>query len=170
MTALPLSPWPPFASAFGQAYFKRMAQLYNCLRAVGFENPAAVGILANADMESAFQPGAVGDTDTAFNIFQWHWDPRGKAILAATGIDVRKETSPAKIVAALCWELRGPYLATRTTINLATTGADAAGKFCDTFEGAGAADAHARRQDDAVRIETFLADNMLWVLAQGMGD
>ncbi len=165
----PLPAWPTLDSAFGKAFFTRMAQLYNCLRAQGLENPACVGILANADMESAFQPGAVGDTDTAFNVFQWHWSPRGENILARTGIDVRKETSPGRIVAALCFELDTTYPFVLAAIKGATTGADAAGKFCDSFEGAGAPDAHQRRQDDALRIEQFLAENAPWVAAQGMG-
>jgi hypothetical protein len=166
----PLPDWPALDSPFGQAYFTRMAHLYNCLIKAGFHNPAAVGIIANADMESAIEPTAVGDEGNAFNIFQWWWAPRGMAILQGCGVDVRTETRMDQIVAALTWELAYPYATTFTAVSAATTGADAAGKFCDMFEGASAPGAHQRRQDDALRIETFLADNMTWVLAQGIGD
>ncbi len=165
----PLPAWPTLDSAFGAAFFGRMAQLYNCLRREGFQNPAAVGILANADMESAFRPGVVGDGGTAYSVFQWHWSPRGTAILAGTGIDVRTETSPGAIVRALVFELNSTYRPVLQALNAATTGADAAGKFCDGFEGAGAPGAHQRRQDDALRIEEFLARNAQWVAAQGVG-
>src|ERR1035437_9088542 len=94
--ALTLPVWPPAANYF----FNRAAQTYNAWIALGVSVPFAIAMVTNAEFESAFKWNAVGDHDQAFNFYQWHWNPRGMAILAATGTDVRREQSIKRIVDA----------------------------------------------------------------------
>ena len=133
----------------------------------------AIGFLANGDMESDFEPEAVGDNDTAFNVAQWHWNPRGSAIFKATGIDVRDETDFDQIVSAIWWELVGAdgrpgvEAAAYAKILPCTTGAEAARQVCAYYEGAGAAEAAERRAADGNFWSTFVSRNLAWVEAQG---
>ena len=53
-------------------------QIYDFLKSHGFNTAAAVGILANIEMESNFNPNAKGDyvngSATSYGICQWHND------------------------------------------------------------------------------------------------
>ena len=108
-----LPPWPLAADPM----WSRAAQVYNALWAKCPENPFVIAALANGYMESRFETWVVGDQGHAFNIWQWWWEPRGAAIFAATGIDVRSERSIAKVCEALWWELNSyPYAASLAAI------------------------------------------------------
>ena len=154
---------PPAKPAFDPAnpapYWIAAAQIYNGLRGCSAPIPMTVGALANADMESAFKPGAVGDRDTAFNIWQWHWSPRGERILAGTGIDVRHEASIKKICSALWWELNNVYPNQLVMLKAFKVSGMAARYFCTFIEGAGATDAASRREQDAEILDVWVAKN-----------
>ena len=48
------------------------AKIGNCLISAGFTPAQAVGMLANIQQESGYDPGAVGDGGTSFGLCQWH--------------------------------------------------------------------------------------------------
>lgn len=165
----PLPQWPVFNAASPNAFFVRAAQVYNNLTAAHFTMPAKVGLMVNADMESDFESWAVGDQDQSFSIWQWKWNPRGMAIAAGIGIDVRTERSIPKIVQALVWELTHVFPSLDIALMQAQTGEESTGLVCAKFEMAGAADALARRVLDAPRVEVFIADNIAWIESMGLG-
>jgi hypothetical protein len=101
----------------------------------------AIGFVANVCREDAFDIEAIGDKDTAFNIGQWHWQPRGANILAGCGIDVRTCTLENALV-AMHWELtRGNEQAAWAKIKACATAESAAQAICEYFERAGAKNA-----------------------------
>jgi hypothetical protein len=158
-TILPV--WPPAANYF----FNRAAQTYNAWIALGVSGNFAIAMVTQAEFESAFKWNAVGDKDQAFNFYQNHWNPRGMAILAATGIDLRKEQSIKRIVAAAWWELNNTEKKARDAIATATSAHNAAVAACVLFEGAGAANAAERRGLGAQRWETWIAANTDFIAA-----
>lgn len=157
MVELPV--WPPV----GHPFFTKAAQVYNAWKALGVSNPFALAMTTQAEFESAFQSSAVGDQGTAYNIYQWHWVPRGQSILAATGIDVRTETSLSRIVSAAWWELNHTETKARDAIAAATTAHDASVAACTLFEGAGAPMAAERRGVGAERWATWIDKNASFV-------
>jgi hypothetical protein len=106
-------------------------------------DPVAVGFVANADREDAFDVAAVGDRDMAYNIGQWHWQPRGAAILNGCGIDVRT-CSLENALVAMHWELTNVEQAAFAAIKSCATPESAAQAICRYYERAGAANALAR--------------------------
>ena len=163
---LPLPQKPVFDPVTPMSYYVRAAKLYNAWRRRGVGDAFAVGMVAQADMEAAFRTDVVGDRDQAFGPYQWHWRPRGQAILAATRIDVRHEDDLDRVVEAAWWELNHTEKKAFAAISKASTAADAARAACTLFEGAGAADAAERRAQDAEFWATFFARNLAWVRAQ----
>ena len=151
---LPLPPWPHV----GDPFWIRAAQVYNAYFSATKRDPLSIGALANLYMESALKTGVVGDNDTAFNLEQWHGD-RVARILADTGIDVRRETSIARVIEASLWELRNVYPTVYGALQACTTAADAARLFCVKIEGAGAVGAAERRALAADYLVTWVADN-----------
>ena len=155
---LPARPGP------GDLYWGRLARIYNALR-VQFENPGAIGALANADMESSGETTAVGDNDTAYNLWQWHWNPRGISILDGCKIDVRVERSPTAVVQALMWELKNKFPHLLEELHGATSAEDAASAFCSGFEFAGASQAMLRRRLDAAWLTVWVSENDAFIKA-----
>ena len=153
--------WPPASNSM----WARAAEIVNALRAKGAENPLIIAALANGYAESAVTPKIVGDNDEAFSIWQWHWSPRGERILAGCGVDVRSETSIAKLVDALWWEIGTVFPETLAKLKSAMTGEDAARIFCAEFEGAGAANAAERRVTEAAYLAVWLAKNESFIAA-----
>lgn len=171
MTPLPQK--PIFDPAKPALYYIHAAKFYNALRRAGLSIPNAIGFVANADLESAFRSNVVGDKGTAYGICQWHFEPRGAAILAATGIDVRVESDFDRIVQAIMWELVGsngnPGVESHAyaEITACDTSASSAAAVCAYFEGAGAAEAEERRMADGNFWSAFVGHNFAWVQAQG---
>ena len=159
--ALTLPVWPPA----GNPFFSRAAQVFNAWIDLGSPVPYAIAMLTQAEFESAFKWNAVGDKDTAFNMYQWHWNPRGVAILAATGIDVRKEQSIKRIVAAADWELSHVLKKARDAMLAATNPHDASIAACKLFEGAGAPNAAERRGFGADRWAAWIPQNAGFIKA-----
>jgi hypothetical protein len=153
--ALTLPVWPPA----GNVFFNRAAQTYNAWIAVGVSRTFAIAMVTQAEFESAFKWNAVGDHDQAFNFYQWHWNPRGIDILVDTGIDVRKEQSIKRIVAAAWWELNTVEKKACAAIAAAANAHDASIAACKLFEGAGAENAAERRGLGADRWSTWFAAN-----------
>lgn len=157
-----LSEWPPV----GNVFFQRAALLYNEWLAVPVSRTFAIGMITQAEFESAFKIGAIGDFDTAFNLYQWHWSGRGNVIYSETGIDIRTEANFKKLVAAAWWEMNNTrYTKARDAILAARTEADAAIAACIYFEGAGAEDAAERRGAGAERWSAWIADNAAFITA-----
>jgi hypothetical protein len=88
-------------------------EAYDFWRANGLSRQAALGVVANEDVESAgFKIHAPGDYNPrtgkyeARGAFQWHEDRRD-AILKATGIDVwSNKTTHRQMLEAALWELK----------------------------------------------------------------
>ncbi len=79
-------------------------ETYNMVIAAGGTREMALGIIANEDQESGFNPGARGDGGAGVSSFQWHPD-RQRAILQGTGIDVTDPNiSHTDAVRAMLWE------------------------------------------------------------------
>lgn len=179
LSPTPLPKWPPFDPSNPSPYFVSAAQIYNAWIRRKVSVPFAIAMVTMAELESGFKVGAIGDRGMAYSIMQWWWIPRGAAILKATGIDVRTETSIDKIVEAAFWEMNGPLHHARDVIAAAKNAADAARAASLLYEGAsGAAISGAtvderraaeadRRAKEATRWTVFLADNRAWVEAQG---
>jgi hypothetical protein len=147
--------WPPS----GNVFFQNAARCFNKWIALGLNPTVAYGLVANAEAESAFEVKAVGDNDTAYGVYQWHWTPRGAAILAATGIDVRSDPKIENHVAAAYWELTHLFAASWAQIQQAKTALDAGSLVCTMYERAGAAFAVERRGAMAERWLAYFAAN-----------
>lgn len=160
-TTLKIPEWPPVGSPF----FVRAAQVFNEWKLFGVSDDFAIAMLTNAEFESSLDPAAVGDNDTAYNLHQWHWVPRGWDIFAATRIDLRTETVIGKIVSAAWWELNNKEQKARDAILAATTAEDATRAACALFEGAGAANAVKRRALGATRWKQWIAENATFMAA-----
>ena len=159
---IPLPKWPLASNIF----FVRAAQLYNEWLAVPVSRPFAIGMLTQAEFESAFKVDAIGDSGTAYNLYQWHWSGRGNVILSGTGIDIRTETNFKRLVAAAWWEMNNTrYTKARDAILAAATEVDAAIAACTYFEGAGAEDAAERRGAGAERWGSWIAGNAAFIAA-----
>ena len=173
MSPAPLPPKPAFSEANPPVYYVTAARVFNAWRRRRVSDAFAVGMLAQADMESAFRTDLVGDHGQAYSMYQWHWVPRGQAILNATGVDVRNERNVDRIVEAAWWELAGAHgmgEVERRAFQLLKSAPDAAfaaRAACTYFEGAGAADAAERRAHDAEFWATWVQRNLSWVAAQG---
>ena len=162
---LPLPGKPPFDLKNPHPYWITAAKVYNGLFSLSRRNPFSISGLANADMESAFKPSAVGDKGTAFGLWQHHWVPRGAKILAGTGIDVRIETDPFTCCRALWWELNNTrsYSRALSLMLQTSTVSIACPIFTAQIEGAGAPDAGARRVQDALLLSRWVADNPVFL-------
>ena len=152
---LSLPVWPPLDNAF----FGNAARCWNRWRTLGASENAAYGTIANHEAECAFHIGAIGDQGRAFGLGQWWWTPRGAAILAATGIDVRTEKSIIRQVDAAYWEITHVYSVAWTKIQAAGTVEIAGELVCTLWEQAGSPNAMQRRGLMANRWQTFFAAN-----------
>jgi len=137
----PPPPWPPAGSPF----FSLAARCMNKWLALGAPWIAAVGMVANGQAECGFNVTLVGDQDRAFGLQQWWWEPRGAAILAATGIDVRHDPLIERHVEAAWWELQNAYKKVWAEACAAATVNAAAQLICMDYEGASAPFAAVRR-------------------------
>lgn len=111
---------------------------YQFWRKKGLSREGALGMVANEEGESGFDPHNVGDGGSAGGSFQWH-KPRRDQILAGTGIDVwSKDTSHADMLKAAHWEMtQGPDRQARQAwdaLNQAATPADAAAAGVKYYE------------------------------------
>ncbi len=118
----------------------------------------AIGFVANADRETSLDPTAIGDDDTAFNIGQWHWQPRGEAILKGCGIDVRTASLENALI-AMHWELTTTETAAWAKIEACTTAETAAQSICEYYERAGAQNALARSAALAMMWAAYFAQS-----------
>lgn len=80
--------------------------MYRTIRQAGLPPAAAIGILANVQQESNFNPAARGDGGRAAGYFQ-HWPDRRNAILKATGIDMANPNlSGGDAARGMLWEMQ----------------------------------------------------------------
>ena len=68
---------PAFDPANPAPYWIAAAQIYNGLRGCSAPIPMTVALWRTQTWKVRSSPGAVGDSDTAFNIWQWHCNGRG---------------------------------------------------------------------------------------------
>jgi hypothetical protein len=159
---LTLPKWPSASSIF----FIHAAQTYNAWMALGVSRAFAIGLgVTQAEFESWFTWSANGDNHEAFNFYQWHWQPRGLSILAATQIDVRKEQSIRRIVDAAWWELNHTHIKARDAVNAAASINESAFVACKLYEGAGAKNAPQRRALGGDRWDSWFTENAAFVAA-----
>lgn len=151
--ALTLPSWPTNNT---DPFFAHATTIYEAWLNLGVSVPFAIAMVTQAEFESGFETSAIGDSGSAFNLYQWHW-ARGETILAETGIDVRSETDLTKVIAAAYWELNHTEIAAREAIVSAGTAADASREACILFEGAGAPGAADRRALGAERWSVHFA-------------
>ncbi len=64
--------------------------IWDFWKSKGVSDELAASWVGNAEGETSLYPEQRGDAGKGLGISQWHWEPRGKAILEKTGIDVRK--------------------------------------------------------------------------------
>ena len=119
MTAVIIPAWPPASHPM----WVRVAQIVNALRAKGAQNPLIIAAITNGYAESTDKPLVVGDHGQSFGPWQDKWVPRGQRIFDKTGIDVRTETSLARLVDAMWWELENVFPKTLAKLRAATTAA-----------------------------------------------
>lgn len=80
--------------------------MYRTIRQAGLPPAAAIGILANVQQESNFNPAARGDGGKAAGYFQ-HWPARRAAILRGTGIDMANpKLSGGDAARGMLWEMQ----------------------------------------------------------------
>lgn len=151
--ALPL--WPPA----GNHFFILAARALNKWLALGVPARIAYAMIAQGEAECAFKLTAIGDKGVAYGLHQWHWTPRGAAIFAATGIDVRSEPMIEQHVAAAYWELTHLFATSWAKILAAPTALQAGEMACKLWEGAGAFEAAERRGMMAERWLSYFAHN-----------
>jgi hypothetical protein len=122
-------------------------------------NMFSIAAVANADRETSLNPKAVGDSDTAFNLWQWH-TARRAAIKLKTGIDVWDQTA-ASALAAMKWEMGegGTYHSAFLKITACTTPETASVAWCESYEIASAANAVSRSQSLATAWAIFFQGN-----------
>ena len=147
-TLATLEEWPP-KSAYPW-FYDNMTLVFETFQKLSGSNVIACGLTAQAEAESSYKLGVVGDEGTAFGLFQWHGD-RAAAILNGCGIDV-KTASPDKQAEAVWWELNHLEMGALEHIRAANTAADAAREACEFYERAGAPGAEAKRAAMAERL------------------
>lgn len=157
---LPLPPWPHV----GDPFWIRAAMVYNSYFSATKRDPFSIGALANLYMESMLKTGVIGDHGSAFNMEQWHRD-RVARIMAKTGIDVRTETSIARVIEASLWELQNVYGHAYAELLACTKASDAARLFCTKIEGASAKGAADRRALAADHLALWVAENGAFIAA-----
>lgn len=111
---------------------------YKFWRSMGLSREGALGMVANEEGESGFDPHNVGDGGSAGGSFQWHKTRRDQ-ILNGTGIDVwSKDTSHQDMLKAAHWEMtQGPDRQARQAwdaLNNASTPAEAAAAGVKYYE------------------------------------
>lgn len=146
--------WPPI----GNEFFNLAARVMNKWLSLGVSQTVALGLLANAEAECAFDIAAIGDHDRAFGLYQW-WTNRVLVILANTKIDVRSDPLIEHHVEAAWWELNNPYVQVWVEILNSKTANEAAQAICTLYEGASALNAAIRRGAMADRWDAFFAAN-----------
>lgn len=155
---IPLPTWPPTSNIF----FDNAKEVFDAFKSFGLANPGALGMVAQAEAESAFEITAAGDhvngEPTAFGLFQHHGD-RIAAIRKATGIDIASFPPIADQCRAAWWELQKYPSLGLAQLRAATTAMEGGIAGCQFFERAGAADAAERRGALAERWAAFAAKN-----------
>lgn len=113
-------------------------EMYRTIRQSGLSPAAAIGILANVQQESNFNPASRGDSGNAAGYFQ-HWPDRRRAILAGSGIDMANpKLSAGDAARGMLWEMQhGSDVGARRAYKLlqnATSPEEAAKIFSQFYE------------------------------------
>lgn len=102
------------------------------LTAKGWTREQAIGVAANIEQESRYNPAAVGDGGKAYGIAQWHPD-RQANFEKAMGKSIRGSSIDDQ-VSFIDWELRNTEKAAGNRLRSASTAADAAAIFSEHYE------------------------------------
>lgn len=127
---------------------------YNFWKSKGLTHEQAMGLVANEQAESGFDPKARGDGGKAHGLFQHHPDRR-QAILNGTGIDISTADRKQQLEAAH-WELtRGQEKKAWNALKGAKTTAEATDIITRQYERPGDKDGEsAKRQKAAAGLES----------------
>jgi hypothetical protein len=160
---LPIPAWPDPSSPEGLRFFDGANSCLILWIAKGVSMPFALGMIAQAEAESSFDPNAMGDypnhdhtkAPTAFGLYQLHSD-RLAAIKAGTSVDIEalvraKQCTFQHCIDAAWWEFTHMHWAGMATIAAQKTAYGAAYQACALFERAGAEGAAQRRGHMAER-------------------
>jgi hypothetical protein len=158
MTMLALPYWPPS----GNPFFANAREVFDAFRSSGLPIPGSLGLVAQAEAESAFKIDAAGDhvngVATAFGVFQQH-AARVAQIKQATGIDIMTFPPIAEQCRAAFWELEKFPALGLAQLRAATTAREAGIAGCKFFERAGQAGAAERRGAMGTRWSVYAAGN-----------
>lgn len=146
--------WPPS----GNPFFSLAARCFLRWQYWINSNPFILGMIANAEAESAFEVNALGDNDSAYGIYQWHGD-RCAAIAKGCGIDITKFPTIEQQVDAAFWELKNLEQDAYNRIRNSSTAYDAAMNACIYYERAGAPLAAERRGAMGERWSIYFSKN-----------
>jgi len=64
-------------------------QIHDFFKSRGYSEIHCAALNGNSTGEDSLVPSLRGDRKEAFNLWQWHWKPRGLYAFQHTGIDVR---------------------------------------------------------------------------------
>lgn len=106
---------------------------YKFWRDQGLTHEQTCACLGSEEGETSFVSSAVGDHGLAFNVGQWHWEPRGRRIFEAIGIDVRKGVHMDGLK-AMAWEMQHADPKTWAMLKAAKTIEDAVTVLVQRFE------------------------------------
>lgn len=108
-------------------------QAVSYFKSQGYTQAQAIGLAANIQAESSYNPAAYNPADGGhYGIAQWS-NARRQQILAATGIDV-KTASYAQQLKAMAWELKHTQAAAGTALMKSRTAAGAAATVRQFYE------------------------------------
>jgi len=108
------------------------ADVVSALVRMGWSREQAIGIAANIQQESRFDPEAVGDNGDAYGLAQWHKD-RQQKFKEVMGKDIAG-TSWQEQLQFLDWELRNSEKAAGNKLKMETTASGAAGVVSKHYE------------------------------------
>ena len=175
--SLPIPAWPDPATLEGVTFFGRAREIVSAWKAHGVSDAFALGLLANAEAESSFDPNAVGDKHTggAYGLYQRHYDrimairdgvkdARGEVVKPGRGFDLKALVLAGRNtlqhdVDAAWWEFNAFSFYGLRAMQVQSTPYGAAAQCCATFERAGAANAADRRGLMAERWASWFAQN-----------
>ena len=146
--------WPPA----GNEFFTSAAKVYKQFIKLGASVPFAIGMLTQAEFESAFKIDVRGDDDSAIGIFQIHCD-RAAVIKAKTGIDLAANPPLESQCLAAWWELHNTEPTALKALQVSTNASQAAQAACQYYERAGAENAIERRGRGGERWSNWISKN-----------
>ena len=170
MAVLSIPEWPAATSSEGLRFFGAAETCFAAWKAKGVSTAFALGMIAQAEAESSFDPNAMGDRETirsggkaptAYGLYQLHGD-RMAAVKAGIGIDLEalaraKQCTIAQCIDAAWFEFNHMHWTGMAQIAQQKSARNAAVEACILFERASADGAAERRGQMAERWSVYFA-------------